>query len=160
MPSRAGGTPEAPARFEAGASAPRDAYLLIRHIGGTLLKELAAVLAPTGITPEQYHILRILRDGGPPGLPCSAVATRAVSGDPDVTRLLDRLEGRQLAMRSRDTADRRVVIARITKEGTRLLAKADAIVTDLHARQFSGLQRKEVDALFRLLERIRPGATG
>ncbi len=154
MSSRSTRPTPAPTRFEAAASAPRDAYLLVRHVGGTLLKELAAALEPTGITPEQYHILRILRDGGPQGLPCSAVSTRAVSGDPDVTRLLDRLEARQLAVRSRDTADRRVVIARITKEGTKLLAKADAIVDRLHAEQFGELSRREVDELTRLLETV------
>lgn len=119
-----------------------------------MLKGLAAALDSAGVTPEQYHILRILRDAGPQGLPCSAVATRAVSGDPDVTRLLDRLEARQLATRVRDVVDRRVVIARITKDGTRLLAKADAIVTQEHARQFAGLDRKEVGALVDLLERV------
>ncbi len=149
-------TGPAASRFEGDATPGREAYLLIRHVSGTLIKELAAELEPSGITPEQYHILRILRDAAPDGLPCSAVAERAVSGDPDVTRLLDRLEARQLASRSREAADRRVVTARITREGTRLLTKLEETVSDLHARQFAALGAREVTALRGLLDRVAP----
>jgi DNA-binding MarR family transcriptional regulator len=141
-------------RFEADATPEREAYLLIRHVAGTLIQELAAALEPSGITPEQYHILRILRDASPDGLPCSAVAQRAVSGDPDVTRLLDRLEAQQWAIRTREAADRRVVTARITTDGKRLLAKLEKTVAELHANQFDDLGVREVSTLRGLLERV------
>lgn len=156
MPARTKNPKPPASRFEAAAPPPREAYLLIRHVAGTLIKELAAGLAPMGITPEQYHILQILRDAGPDGLPCSTVAQRAVSGDPDVTRLLDRLEGYQWAIRARDTADRRVVTARITMEGKRLLNRLEDMVAELHARQFDELGAREVAALRGLLDRIAP----
>lgn len=156
MTSRTKNTRAAASRFEADATIGREVYLLIRHVSGTLIKELATGLEPFGITPEQYHILRILRDAAPDGLPCSAVAERAVSGDPDVTRLLDRLEARQLAVRSREATDRRVVTARITKEGTRLLAKLEEAVTGLHARQFADLRSRELTTLRGLLDRVAP----
>ena len=153
MPSPAAVSRAPGARFEAGATPERRLYLLVRHLGGTLLKELAAALEPLGVTPEQYHILRILRDAGPDGLPCSAVGDRAVSGDPDVTRLLDRLERQEWATRTRDDADRRVVIARITGEGKRLLARVDKVVAELHAEQFGGLGAREMATLRGLLEK-------
>ena len=154
MPSRSGNPRPPSLRFEAGATPERQLYLLVRHLGGMLLKELAAALEPLGVTPEQYHILRILRDAGADGLPCSSVAERAVSGDPDVTRLLDRLERQAWATRTRDTNDRRVVIARITTEGKRLLARLETAVAELHARQFDGLGAREMSALRGLLERV------
>ncbi len=40
-----------------------------------------------------------------------------ITRDPDITRLLDRLEKRKLITRGRDAKDRRVVMARITREG-------------------------------------------
>jgi DNA-binding MarR family transcriptional regulator len=76
-----------------------------------------------------------------------------VSGDPDVTRLLDRLERQEWATRTRDDADRRVVIARITGEGKRLLARVDKVVAELHAGQFGGLGARELATLRDLLER-------
>jgi DNA-binding MarR family transcriptional regulator len=145
------------ARFEGVATPERETYLLVRHASGTLIKGLAAALAPAGVTPEQFHVLRILQDAGPGGLPCSVVAERAVSGDPDVTRLLDRLEGQRWASRARDSDDRRVVTARITKEGLRLLGRIEDAVAELHARQFSGLKAREVSALRDLLDRLAPG---
>ena len=140
--------------FEAGATPERALYLLVRHLGGVLAKELAGVLEPFGVTPEQYHTLRILRDGGPEGLPCSAVAERAVSGDPDVTRLLDRLERQGWAVRARDETDRRVVIARLTAEGRRLLGRLEKAVAELHEGQFDALGAREVAALRELLGRV------
>ena len=145
-----------PSRFERGATSAREAYLLIRHLSGTLIKELATELEPSGVTPEQYHVLRILRDAPTEGLACSAVAQRTVSGDPDVTRLLDRLEARGLATRVRDTTDRRVVMATITKEGLRLLGRIEEKVSALHARQFADLGSRELTALRGLLDRVAP----
>ena len=159
MPSRTGSSMSHTSRFEADATPEREVYLLIRHIAGMLMKELAAGLESAGVTPEQYHILRILRDAGADGLPCSTVAARAVSGDPDVTRLLDRLERQRWAIRSRDTADRRVVTARITSEGKRLLARLEDSVAELHARQFDDLGVREVSTLRGLLERVASEGT-
>jgi DNA-binding MarR family transcriptional regulator len=46
-----------------------------------------------------------------------------ITRDPDVTRLLDRLENRGLILRSRETRDRRMVMARMTPEGLKILAR-------------------------------------
>ena len=72
----------------------------------------------------QYNVLRILR-GAPEGLPCGEIANRMITRDPDITRLLDRLEKRGLISRSRETKDRRTVMARITPDGLKLLARLD-----------------------------------
>ena len=46
-----------------------------------------------------------------------------ITRDPDITRLLDRLEKRSLISRCRETKDRRMVMARITPDGLELLAR-------------------------------------
>ncbi len=132
----------------------REVYLLLQHVSGALIQELAAELKPEGITPEQYHILGILRDASRDGLPCSVVAERSVNGDPDVTRLLDRLEKRGWATRTRDDTDRRVVIARITAAGTRLLARLEDTVAALHERQLATLGSRELSTLRTLLVKL------
>src|SRR5688500_6573910 len=139
-------------RFETVETPEREVYLLLQHVSGELIHELATLLKPSGITPEQYHVLRVLRDAGTAGSPLSAVAERLPAGDPDVTRLLDRLEQRGLASRAREAADRRVVTARITREGNDLLDTLERPVSALHARQLGPLGKQGLRELRRLLQ--------
>jgi DNA-binding MarR family transcriptional regulator len=131
----------------------REVYLLLQHLSGELVHELAMLLKPAGVTPEQYHVLRILHDAGSAGTPLSTIAEQSPAGDPDVTRMLDRLEERGLAKRARDAADRRVVMARITSEGRQLLRKLDGSVSALHARQLGPLGERGLAELRRLLQK-------
>lgn len=140
-------------RFETVETPEREIYLLLQHVSGELIHELATLLKPSGITPEQYHVLRILRDAGTAGTPLSAVAERSPVGDPDVTRLIDRLEQRGLARRAREAVDRRVVTARITSEGRRLLDELEEPVAALHARQLQPLGERGLRNLRRLLQK-------
>jgi len=77
------------------------------------------------LSPTQYNVLRILRGAGEAGATCSAIGGRMINHDPDITRLLDRLEARGLVARARSTEDRRVVLTRITPEGPALLGSID-----------------------------------
>jgi DNA-binding MarR family transcriptional regulator len=138
-------------RFETEETLEREIYLLLQHLSGELIYELATLLKPSGITPEQYHVLRILDDAGAAGTPLTAIGERSPAGDPDVTRLVDRLEQRGLARRTRDDIDRRVVTARITSEGRRLLASLEEPVAALHARQLGPLGDRGLETLRRLL---------
>ena len=138
-------------RFETEETLEREIYLLLQHLSGELIHELATLLRPAGITPEQYHVLRILQDAGNAGTPSSAIGERSPVGDPDVTRLLDRLEQRGLAQRSREGSDRRVVTARITSDGRRLLGSLEGPVEALHARQLGPLGDRGLDSLRKLL---------
>ena len=139
-------------RFETEETLEREIYLLLQHVSGELIHELATLLRPAGITPEQYHALRILQDAGSAGTPLTAVAERSPVGDPDVTRLLDRLEQRGLARRERDTTDRRVVTARITSGGRRLLDELERPVAALHGRQLGPLGKSGLQTLRKLLK--------
>lgn len=141
-------------RFETVETEEREIYLLLQHVSGELIHELATLLRPAGITPEQYHVLRILREAGTAGTQLSEIAVRSPVGDPDVTRLLDRLEQRGLARRARDAVDRRVITARITTEGTRLLDRIDDSVAALHARQIGPLGERGMRDLRKLLQRV------
>jgi DNA-binding MarR family transcriptional regulator len=140
-------------RFETLETVEREVYLLLQHVSGELVHELHAVLKPAGITPEQYHALRVMRDAGSSGIPLHDIAERSPVGDPDVTGLLDRLESRGLARRARDAADRRVVIARITPQARRLLDTLDEPVAALHARQLGPLGDRGLSELRRLLRK-------
>jgi DNA-binding MarR family transcriptional regulator len=134
------------------------AFDLLVRTAGELDQQVAQVLRPAEVTPAQYNVLRILRHAGEGGLPCGELSERLVRHDPDVTRLLDRLESRGFVQRSRDSRDRRVVIARVTKEGRGVLDALGESIATLHSRQLGLLNQEEFRALVALLHRIRGAA--
>jgi len=119
-----------------------------------LARSAEKVLRDGDVSPNQYNVLRILR-GAPEGLPCNEIAHRMISRDPDITRLLDRLEKRALISRCRETKDRRTVLTRITPEGLKLLRDLDEPVTEIHKRQLGHLGREGLRSLLDLLEKAR-----
>lgn len=132
-----------------------DVYLSLLRTVERLSRGVAETLAAADLTPTQYNALRILRGAGDAGASCTEVSDRMVTKDSDVTRLLDRLEGRGLISREREAADRRRVVARITDEGLRLLAELDGPVADIHRRQLGHLGDKQLETLAKLLKAAR-----
>lgn len=107
------------------------------------------------LTPTQYNILRILRGAGKDGITCSQAAERMLTADPDITRLLDRLEARRLIERRRSSQDRRVVISRITEEGLDLLRGIDKPLGAFLKGQVGHLGRERLAQLIDILESVR-----
>jgi len=132
-------------------------YLDLLRTSETLSRGISEVLESENLSPTQYNVLRILR-GAPDGLACGEIGNRMITRDPDITRLLDRLEKRDLISRWRLTEDRRVVMARILTEGLRLLARLDGPVEETHRRQLGHLGRDRLETLAALLEACRRGA--
>jgi DNA-binding MarR family transcriptional regulator len=112
------------------------------------------VLKTEDLSGTQYNVLRILR-GAPEGLPCGEIASRMITRDPDVTRLLDRLEKRGLISRCRETKDRRTVMTRIAPPGLKLLASLDEPIRDAHRKQLGHLGPKRLQTLAELLRMAR-----
>lgn len=113
------------------------------------------VLRGANLSISQYNVLRILRGSGDEALPCGEISDRMVRRDPDVTRLLDRLESRGLIERSRGTTDRRVVYAKITDEGLKLLASLDAPVDAAVRAPLAHMPVSRLRELVNLLEEAR-----
>src|SRR3984893_17532624 len=126
------------------------AFLDLLRATDMLSRGLITVLKAEDLSATQYNVLRILR-GSPEGLPCGEIGSRMITRDPDITRLLDRLEKRELISRCRETKDRRMVMARITPEGLKLLARLDEPVQTAHRKQLGHLGRGRVRALTELL---------
>jgi DNA-binding MarR family transcriptional regulator len=116
----------------------------------------AQVLKAEDLSSTQYNVLRILR-GAPAGLACGEIANRMITRDPDVTRLLDRLEKRGLISRCRETGDRRMVMVRVTPEGLKMLARLDEPIRRMHREQLGHLGKGQIRALTELLAVARKG---
>ena len=140
------------------APSPEEALFLdLLRTSDILSRRPAQVLKAEELSPNQYNVLRILR-GAPEGLPCGEIGNRMITRDPDITRLLDRLEKRGLISRSRETKDRRMVMTRITPEGLKLLARLDEPVQQTHREQLGHLGRERMRALTELLRDSRSHA--
>lgn len=123
-----------------------------------LSRGLAQVLKGEDLSSTQYNVLRILR-GAPDGLTCGEVGNRMITRDPDITRLLDRLEKRTLITRCRETRDRRAVLVRIAPEGLKALARLDEPIQQAHRGQLGHLGPKRLRELGELLAACRSRLT-
>lgn len=132
-------------------------FLDLLRTSDVLARRIGYVLKDAELSSNQYNVLRILR-GAPEGLPCGEIGSRMITRDPDITRLLDRLEKRGLISRTRETKDRRMVLTRISPEGLKLLAQLDEPVQQAHREQLGHLGKDRLRALTELLRDTRGSA--
>jgi DNA-binding MarR family transcriptional regulator len=132
------------------------AFVALLIAADRLTQQAEQLMREHSLTGTQYNVLRILRGAEPAGLPCKGISDRMISHDPDMTRLLDRLEKHGLISRQRQADDRRVVKTRITAAGLDILKKLDAPVLELHRKQFRNLGAARLKNLASALEEIIP----
>jgi DNA-binding MarR family transcriptional regulator len=142
-------------QFRPFPSLEAEAFLNLQRTADALMRGVAELLKGAELSPTQYNILRILRGAGQDGLSCGEIGERMITRDPDITRLLDRIERRGLISRTRERGDRRVVRARITRAGLDLVGPLDAPVVSLHRQQLGALGAQRLRTLITLLEEVR-----
>lgn len=123
-------------------------------------RRFAALYEPYGLTGQQYNVLRILRGARPDALPTMEIAERLIQATPGITRLLDRLERKELVTRDRCPEDRRRVLCTITARGLDLLDRLDAPVAEANESALEMLPESEVRRLISIMDRIRAGLEG
>jgi DNA-binding MarR family transcriptional regulator len=136
-------------------SVEQEVFLNLQRTADALCRDFDTLLKSVKLSPTQYNVLRILRGAGETGLACREVADQMVTRDPDITRLVDRLEKRGLCTRQRSAADRRVVTTRITTQGLDLIATIDAPIMQIHLQQLSHMGPQKLRQLSDLLEEAR-----
>jgi DNA-binding MarR family transcriptional regulator len=141
-------------------SLEQEVFLNVVRTADHLMRAFDDLLKPFSLSATQYNVLRILRGHcdaatNGDGIPCKMIGEEMITRDPDITRLLDRLEARGLITRQRDSRDRRVVSTRITPDGNKLLRELDKPVLDLHRRQLAHLSESKLSHLIDLLEQAR-----
>jgi DNA-binding MarR family transcriptional regulator len=129
-------------------------FIALQKAADWLGQQAEQLVKANGLTGAQYNVLRILRGAEPEGLGCSSIGDRMISHDPDMTRLLDRMEKRGLITRKRQSDDRRVVKTRVTPEGLTVLRKLDQPIRDLHKRQFREMSAAQLKNLIDFLDQI------
>src|SRR5258708_16680871 len=123
-----------PNRAKPALSQENRIFVALLQAADTLGQEAEQLLKASGLTGAQYNVLRILRGAEPEGLPCRGIGDRMISHDPDMTRLLDRMENRALIVPERQTHDPPVVKTRSTAQGPSLLNTPTRPIHTLHNR--------------------------
>jgi DNA-binding MarR family transcriptional regulator len=136
-------------------SVQEEALLSLARTADQLAVPMNEILRGVNLSQSQYNILRILRGSAPEGLACGEISERMVRRDPDLTRLLDKLEARGLVTRARGTEDRRVVLASITKDGLDLLKSLDKPVQESIRTILAHVPEERLRTLVEILDEIR-----
>lgn len=137
------------------SSIEEETYLGLLRTADALQARAEVKFKEFGLTGTQYNALRILRGAGPEGMPCSEIGVRMITHDPDITRLLDRLQKRGFVKRSRSQQDRRVICARITTAGLRLLRDMDAPIVRHNRDMLQHVGAQKLRELIALLQVVR-----
>ena len=120
-----------------------------------LVTEISNLFKEYGVTLTQYDVLESIKNAGKKGLPLLKIGERMLSRQPDVTRIVDRLEDVGWVTRVRDTKDRRVVYVRLSRRGLGLCEKIEGSLIKAHRDQFSHFSKNEMMLLNQLLIKIR-----
>jgi DNA-binding MarR family transcriptional regulator len=132
-----------------------EVFLNLMRTADALSRGAEEILKLARLSHTQYNVLRILRGAGEQGLCCREVAERMITRDPDITRLVDRLERRGLLTRSRDSRDRRVITVRITSTGLKVLKDLDGPMAKHNRNLLSHMDKGDLRKLLELLEAAR-----
>lgn len=106
------------------------------------------------ITPEQYNVLRILRGQYPGVISINGICERMIDKMSNVSRLVDKLQKKELVDRRMNLEDRRQMDITITEKGLKLLDELDKVEEESLAwtEHFSD---KEAESLNYLLDHLR-----
>lgn len=143
------------------ATLEQEVFFNLQRAADLLMQDLEDLLKPHQLSPTQHNVLRILRASRATrgkGLACHEITERMSTHDPDMTRLLDRLEKRRLLTRVRQKNDRRVILVRITADGLGLLRSLDDAVRASHKRHLGHLGDRRLRLLNRLLAHALEGS--
>jgi len=132
-----------------------EVFLNLVRTADALSRGMEEILKLGGLSPTQYNVLRILRGAGEQGLCCREVGERMIARDPDITRLVDRLERRGFLTRNRDSKDRRVITVRITPSGQKVLKDLDEPMAEHNRKLLSHMDKGDLRKLSELLEAAR-----
>lgn len=139
-------------------SKSQELAVALLRTANVLRRRFEALTRSEDLTLQQYNVLRILRGARTP-LPTMEIAERLVEDAPGITRLVNVLDDRGLLRREQWPGDRRQTLCQLTPAGTKLLAKLDRAMDELDDRTGAGMSDHDLDALLRMLGKVRDAVT-
>ena len=132
-------------------SRTQEAHLNIIRTADRLHQGAQRLFRERGLSRSLYNALRIVAAGGREGVPVRTIADRMIVREPDISRLVDRLEAAGLVERERSTEDRRIVQVIATREGTRTAKALMKPLDRLYDTQLGHLSARQLDTLNELM---------
>jgi MarR family 2-MHQ and catechol resistance regulon transcriptional repressor len=133
-------------------------WIALARCYATVAREVSGRITEYGLTPPQFGVLEALYHLGP--LSLGDLAGKLLVTGGNITYVMDRLEEQGLALRDRSGPDRRVVLARLTPDGAKMVRDVfpghAAFIEEL-AEPLDGGER---DALRNLLKKWGRGLSG
>ena len=132
-----------PAKFYQPASfcAQESVGYLMKRIMLSIVHQADKRLDAHGLTSAQWGPLMRLRSAG--NCTVAELARWAQVDAGAMTRLLDRLEKKQLCKRVRSTEDRRVVLVELTPEGEAAITEVPAVLAEVMNAHLSGFSKAD-----------------
>ena len=129
--------------------------LLLHKLGNEVLRRAEGPLDEMGLTGREYMTLAVLDSDAP----SSQAELAALCGllPAQLVAVIDELERDGLAERSRDDADRRRSVVRMTAKGRRLLARADALAVRIENELLGHLDGEQRARLHEVLRQALEG---
>ncbi len=131
------------------------AQLNILFSANWLRGRISASLKPFGVTMEQFNVMRIIRGSNhETGVLAKDIAGRMLERNSNTTRIIDRLEAKNLVQRQVSVIDRRERPVFLTNQGLDLLKKIDQSwrLNNPHAAPWDA---KEAQLVNLLLDKMR-----
>jgi DNA-binding MarR family transcriptional regulator len=143
-----------PTEFYTADSFTREPSLgwLLRQIKQSMICQADKLLGAHDLTHAQWAPMLRLRFHGP--MSSAALARELAMDGGAMTRLLDRLEAKNLIQRERSTEDRRVVMVSLTEHGLASMARAPAVLSQVSNEHLAGFTHEEFRTLIGLLQRV------
>ncbi|ADI01653.1 MAG TPA: MarR family transcriptional regulator [Syntrophothermus lipocalidus] len=116
-----------------------------------------AELAPYGVTPGQYGVLRCLWDQN--GMTAKQLADRLSLDGSTITGILDRMEQRGLIERHTDPKDRRALKVMLTEHGLRLKEPLTKAIEEANRKALRSFSQEQAQLLKKLLDEISETTT-
>lgn len=123
------------------------AVVAIQQLGNSVTRSLGTVLAPHGITPQQWSLLTVVRDSDE--APSLATIARAMMvTKQNITGMAARMEQLGVIRRSGDPGDLRASRIELTRRGEQMLERIDPLLSRWSEELFGNLapaQRKQFE---------------
>jgi DNA-binding MarR family transcriptional regulator len=141
-------------RYPGASAAATEAAMNLARAADLLVKRIADLVQPFGLSPSSALVLGILADSEA-ALPPNEIADRLILSRASVTSLLDSLERRGYVRRTPHPTDRRMLLIELTDAGRRI-AREFRLVVHRHQKEWmSTLTEREQDQLVRILHRLQ-----
>jgi DNA-binding MarR family transcriptional regulator len=136
---------------------PRSVGFLISQLGYFSSRGFMKALAPVGIGPREFLLMRFV--DASQGQSQQALAERLGVPASRMVAMVDNLEDAGLVERRPDPEDRRVRGLHLTRKGRGALERAAKIAIDYETRLCAGIDREEREQLIDLLQKLQAGQT-